>query len=77
MTRGVFEFSVHARALGIEGATLFDISTGANVNRYGARLECASRVRLKRASIVKTLTILQSALRLVLAIFTVTSFRRH
>jgi len=49
------EFSVHARALGIEGVTIFNISTDSNVNRYGIRLKCASRVRLKRASVVKAL----------------------
>lgn len=47
--------SVHARAVGIEGTTIFNISTDSNVNRYGIRLKCASRVRLKRASVVKVL----------------------
>lgn len=46
---------MHARTLGIEGATIFNISTDSNVNRYGIRLKCASRVRLKRASVVKVL----------------------
>lgn len=50
------EFSLcMLKRLELKGPTLFDISTDSNVNRYGVGLKCASRVRLKCASVVKTL----------------------